>query len=506
VSADLDSRFDLRGRSLRAHTARGSVVNALYAIGLNSLGLVKGFVVAVFLTASEYGIWGILFISYITLVWLKQVGVGDKFVQQDEPDQELAFQRAFTVEVAFSAGLFVVMLASAPLLGLVYGRSDVVAPALVLAFAVPATALSSPLWIYYRRMQFVRQRLLEGIDPVVSFVVTVVLAASGAGYWSLVIGMLAGAWAAALVAVIASPYRLRIRPDRATLRDYAGFSWPLLVASGSGIVIAQGAILAGEAELGAAGAGAIALAASIVAYAERVDQVVTSTLYPAICAVRDRTELLFESFVKSNRLALIWGVPFGVGLALFAPDLVEFGIGEEWEPAVVLIQVFGLNTAANQLGFNWGAFYRARGETRPMAVVAAITMLAFLCAPLPLLLADGLDGFAIGMAIMTAVTLAARTVYLVRLFPGFRMLPHALRAVAPTVPAAALVLGLRAVGDLDRSAALAVGELAAYAALAAAATLWLERGLLREVGSYLSGAPAAPDAVPAPGPAAAASR
>ena len=41
--------------------------------------------------------------------------------------------------------------------------------------------------------------------------------------------------------------------------------------------------------------------------------------------------------MKSNRLALMWGVPFGLGLALFAEDLVAFGIGEEWGPALVLL-------------------------------------------------------------------------------------------------------------------------------------------------------------------------
>ena len=41
-------------------------------------------------------------------------------------------------------------------------------------------------------------------------------------------------------------------------------------------------------------------------------------MYPAICAVQDRLELLRESFVKSNRLALMWAMPFGVGIALFA--------------------------------------------------------------------------------------------------------------------------------------------------------------------------------------------
>ena len=34
--------------------------------------------------------------------------MSDKFVQQDEGDQERAFQRAFTLEAILNAGLFVV--------------------------------------------------------------------------------------------------------------------------------------------------------------------------------------------------------------------------------------------------------------------------------------------------------------------------------------------------------------------------------------------------------------
>lgn len=90
--------------------------------------------------------------------------------------------------------------------------------------------------------------------------------------------------------------------------------------------------------LGLAGVGVIVLAATISDYTNRVDSIVTETLYPAICAVRDRSELLAESFVKSNRLALMWGMPFGIGLAMFAPDLVEFVLGSRWRPGVTLIR------------------------------------------------------------------------------------------------------------------------------------------------------------------------
>ena len=66
--------------------------------------------VAAFLSRSEYGIWGILVVVLVSLLWLKQVGIGDKYVQQREGDQALAFQKAFTLELAFNA-LFMVVLA-----------------------------------------------------------------------------------------------------------------------------------------------------------------------------------------------------------------------------------------------------------------------------------------------------------------------------------------------------------------------------------------------------------
>src|SRR4051812_39358407 len=194
------------GGSLRSHTARGTLVNAAYFVGLYSLGLLKGFVVAAFLTQSDYGIWGILVIGLGTFMWLKQVGIGDKYVQQDEDDQEVAFQRAFTLELAFTALAMVGVALLLTVLAVATGEHAILAPGAVLIAMLPALALQMPIWAFYRRMDFVRQRLLLAVDPVVGFVVSVALAATGAGYWAIVIGLLAGAWSGAAVAVAASPY------------------------------------------------------------------------------------------------------------------------------------------------------------------------------------------------------------------------------------------------------------------------------------------------------------
>jgi O-antigen/teichoic acid export membrane protein len=471
--------------ALRRLTARGTLVNGAFLAALSLLNLVRSFILAHELTRKDYGIWGVILISLGTLLWLKQAGVGDKYIQQDDDDQEEAFQRAFTLEAMFM-GLFMLLLAAAiPLMAIVYNRSDLIAPACVLLAVFPAMVLQAPLWIYYRRMDFVQQRLIQAVDPLVGFAVAVGMAVAGAGYWSFVGGAVAGTWGSALVAVARSPYRLRFRYDRGTLRRYATFSWPLMLAGGAGIVTAQGAVITGNAHLGIEAVGAIALAASVSQFSDRVDQIVTGTIYPAICAVADRTALLHESFVKSNRLGLMWAVPFGLGITLFAHDLVHFGIGDRWLPAVVLLQWFGVTAAANHLGFNWDAYFRARGNTRPIAVMSISAIVVFCSVVIPLMLTDGLRGLAIGLAVQAGVLVSVRGFFLRRLFAGFALGRHALRAIAPSVPAVGAVVLARAVESGARTEARAIGELALYAAVTIAATLVFERDLLREARGYL---------------------
>lgn len=474
---------------LRRRAARGTLINGVFLISLTALSLIRGFVLARFLTQDDYGIWAVLVTSFGTLVFLKEVGVSDKYIQQADLDQETAFQRAFTIELIMTGAVTLLIGIAIPLVAWAYGRWEIVPVGFVGLLAIPALALQAPLWIWYRRMDYFKQRLLSSADPIVGFVVAVGLAAAGAGYWALVGGLLAGAWATSLLAIVTSPYKLRLKLDGAVVREYVSFSLPILGASVAGLVVAQGSIIATSATLGVAGAGVVALASTVIQFADRVDAIVSGTLYPAICRVADRTDILFESFVKSNRLALMWAMPFGVGLALFADDLVRFGIGERWRDAIPLLQAFGLIAAVNHLGFNWTSYFRARADTRPIAVVSAITTVAFVLITLPLLIFGGLEGFAFGMAGMMLVQLVCRTFYLRRLFVGFRLLPHAVRAVTPVLPGVAAVLLVRELDGGERTGLMAGGQLALFIVVVFVSTVIAERVLLREALGYLRRAP-----------------
>jgi O-antigen/teichoic acid export membrane protein len=219
-----EERLAFPRSELRRRTARGAVINGGFLAGAEGLVLLQGLIVTVLLGPQAIGLYGIVTTTAITIVALKRVGIDEAYVQQDEQGQEEEFQRAFTLELVFSVALALVIAASAPAIAAIYGDDRLLALTLAVAYLPVAFALQAPTWIFFRRMDFVRQRLLQAVIPVVTFAVTVPLAAwTDLGVWSLVVGPFVGNAAGIIAANRVSPYRLRLRFDPGARRRYLRF-------------------------------------------------------------------------------------------------------------------------------------------------------------------------------------------------------------------------------------------------------------------------------------------
>src|SRR5215218_2946949 len=437
-------RSSSAGGSLRAVTARGGALNAAFLSGAEGLVLLQGLLATALLGPDAIGLYGVVTTTAMTIVALRRVGIDEAFVAQSAEDEEAEFRRAFGVELAIGLAGSLLIAALAPLLAALYDDDRLLALTLGVAYLPTAFALQAPQWIFYRRMDFLRLRVLQGLLPLVTVLVTVPMLRAGVGVWALVIGPFCGNAAAVIAAARVSPYPLRPVFERAAARRYVRFSWPVFATSLAALAVAQGQVaLFGLSSDGLAAAGWITLAATLTRYADRADQIVATTIYPAIVRVRSRVDVLEELFAKSNRLTLMWAFPFGAGLALFGGDLVAFVLGDDWEPAVVLIGGLAAATALQQLGYNWFAFYRARGESRPQAVESAVFAASFAALVVPATLAWGSWGFVAGRLASTACVLAVRRSYVLRLLPGARLGALAVRAALPVAVASAPVLALR---------------------------------------------------------------
>ena len=471
---------------LRAATARGGVVNAVFLAGAEGLVLLQGLLATALLGPTSIGLYGVVATTSVTILQLRRVGIDEAFVQQHADDEEAEFQRAFTIELAVGLLGSLAIAALAPFLAAAYDDHRLVALLLAVSYLPVAFALQAPQWAAFKAMDYVKLRTLQATVPVVTVLVATPLLLAGVGVWSLVIGPLCGNFVAVVAAWRTSPYRLRLRPDRVAARRYLRFSWPIFVTSLATLLVAQGQLAVFGIADGLAAAGWITLAATLTRYADRADQILATTIYPAIVRVRDRIDVQEELFAKSNRLTLMWAFPFGVGLALFAGDLVDFVLGDEWRGAIVLIGGLALAGGLQQLGYNWFSFYRARGESWPQAVESGVFAVSFAALAVPGALLGGAWWFVAGRLACTVCVLAVRRVYLRRLLPEARLLALALRAAAPVALATVPVLAVRlALWGEGRTVAQALGELALWLAGLALATRWLEKGLLGELREYL---------------------
>jgi O-antigen/teichoic acid export membrane protein len=479
----VSSRLHFPRSELRARTVRGAVVTAAFLVGIDGLVLAQGLIVTRLLGPSEIGLYGIVSTTVITVLALKRVGIDEAFVAQETQEIEREYQYAFTLELALAAIATLVLAVLAPVLAAAYGQPRLLGLTLGVAWLPLAFALLAPLWIFFRRMDYARQRSLQAVQPLVTFAVTVPLAAATAlGVWSIVVGQAAGYLVACALALVLSPYALGLRFDRAVARRYLAFSAWVFVALVAAMVVVQGQVIAFEADGGLAAVGFITLAATLTRYVDRADQIVTATIYPAVCAIQGQQRALEELFVKSNRATLLYAAPFGVGVLLFAPDLVAFVLGDAWDPALALLQGLAVAGLLAQVGFNWFSFYRAAGDTRPPAVEAVVAAVGFVALAVPGLALWGADGFVAGRIAAVALALVWRARYVHALLPGVRLGALLGGAAVPIAAGAAAALALRlTLWGGERTVVQAIVEASLFLGVFAALVVRSERGLLAEL-------------------------
>ena len=342
----------------------------------------------------------------------------DKYIQQDHPDQKVAFEIAFTVQACVCFAFTAVALMAVPVFVLVYDKPQILVPGLLLAAALPLIALQTPMWVFYRRMKFRRQRLLQSVNPVITFVVIVGLAVAGAGFWSLVIGF----WSAPL-----SPRQSRCgfrhtRFDSGSSVMRSGsidFSWPLFISSVSLVVSFQIPPAIAPRSLGSAAVGRLPWR-RFTQYTTRADDVVTNALYPAICAVKDRRDLLFSPF----RSRTAWRCSGACHLGSLSRCLRAGQFTSSWVLGgfpVPVVQVLGICGALDQIGLNLGRIRPRAWRNADIATRCHRLRRRMLVVVLPILSVDGLQGFALGIAAGRTGTVLVRVHYLSRLFPGCRI-------------------------------------------------------------------------------------
>lgn len=214
--------------SLGRSAARGGAVmltGQIVRIAVQALSVV---VLSRLLSPRDFGLVGMVMAVVAAAEIFRDMGLSTAAIQAKELSRAQR-DNLFWLNTAIGVLLAGIAFAAAPLIARVFDEQELVPMTRALA---PMFVLSGMSTQYradlIRRMQFGRLTLADVSAPVVGLGVAVVLATGGAGYWALVLQLLAQ-YATILVVVVVAAGWLPGRPRRGVpMASFLRFGWTLL--------------------------------------------------------------------------------------------------------------------------------------------------------------------------------------------------------------------------------------------------------------------------------------
>ena len=347
---------------LASLTVRGTLWSSVSFISGKLLVFLSTILLARLLTSDDFGVMSYALVLMSFLDILSGFGIGQAVVYHD--DEPHILDTAFWLGLAFSLVLLAITWLLAPLAGQFFNDSRAVLATRALAFTFPIDAAGSiHSALLQKRLSFGKKFIPEFSKAFCKGLVSILMALMGFGFWSLVVGQVAGALAADLAFWWVLPWRPSLRFFKAAARKLLSYGGNLVAVDIFSIIYTNVDYLLIGRFLGTSLLGVYTLAFRIPDLViNQVCNVISQVVFPLFVNLRGEVEALRDGFLASVRYIALVTTPLGLGLALVAKPLVITFFTDKWIDCVPVMRALSLYTLLLSWGYSAGIVYKAQGR------------------------------------------------------------------------------------------------------------------------------------------------
>jgi O-antigen/teichoic acid export membrane protein len=302
--------------------------------------LTSGIILARVLAPEDYGVFAVAQVVLVLVVNLNDLGLEQALVRWPG-GVDRAAPTARTLTLASSVAQFAVMFVLAPVLASALSAPEATGIIQLLAFSVVINGLFAiPSAMLTRRFRQDLRTTADFIGFVVTTGLTLVLALSGVGVWSLAWGRLVGNTVnGTLHAIFARP-GYRFGWNRVLARQLLSQGLPLAGTTILAVAVLNTDTLVVGRVLGPAERGFYTMAFNLSSWPVSVFAVaVWRVSVPAFSRLQDDPERLRNAFLRAFGLLMAVTLPVCVMLSALALPLIRFVYGEKWSAAALALTV-----------------------------------------------------------------------------------------------------------------------------------------------------------------------
>lgn len=447
MSGSVVSGSPSSAREIASKAIRGSA----WSIGASAITIASGFVRSVLLARllapEDFGAVALALVFANMGNVMTAFGFNAALVQHKGEITEAASTH-FMMKIAMAAGVLLLGVAVAPILHRLYPDQPQLVPILlvILALRIIGAANSTPEVLLQRRMEFRRLMALSVASSLAMTMVAPLLAWTGCGLWSLVIGeqgigiiiSALGLWTVHRV------WEAQTRFDRGIAKHFFRFGLFMMMNHQLSYWLDKFDEFWTGTTLGDAALGFYSRAYEFAGYPRRVvAKPLQDVFFATYARLQDDRLQLSKAYYRVNSLVVRIGFLFSLAFVLVAPEFVGLFLGRNWLPMVLPLQLMIVYTLFDPLVVTAGRLATAVGHPEILTKINVIQLLIFIPLVIGLAHHRGIEGVAIAADVMLFIGVAL-IMRQMRRFVDFSL--HRMFGI----PALALLLGAAAALSLGR--------------------------------------------------------
>lgn len=316
------------------------------------------------LSPNDFGIMalGTLYLGFVSL--FNEMGIGTAVVAFRDLDRA-RLRQLHTLSVAMGfAGLAVGCIAAIPL-GIAFRVESLPPVVAVLGLSFVLNGFKTvPNALIQREFGFRALSVFEGASALTMAATEVALAFAGFGYWSLVVGELAGIGVGAGLAFARRPLGFAV-PRFSELRHVLRFAWHLLAGRVLWYVYSNADFAVVGRVLGQQALGVYRMAWDFSNIPLRkITELIGRVLPPVFSAVQDKPAELRRYLLHITNGMSMLTFPACVGLTLVADDFVKVALGSQWLEATLPLRLLSIYISLRTINTMLPQILTVIGETR----------------------------------------------------------------------------------------------------------------------------------------------
>lgn len=342
---------------------KGATGLSVVRLIVNSLSFVSTILLARFLSPDDFGLVALATTIVFVLTSITDLSIANALIHQKDIDEDYVHS-AWTIEFIRCQFLASILLAGSYPVAVLFSESRLTEIMVALSLSTALSGFNNPkMALFMRDLDFRQSMTLSVISKVVGFAVSVTIAVVFRSYWAIVFGYVSAQLSGIAVSYWIAPYQPRFRLSR--VRELWNFSVWLSLGQFVNTInwrfdqLLIGGLL-GKSELGYYTVG------DTLAYmpTREVTAPLSPVLFPAFSSFRDDRSRLRDAYIKAQTVTTALALPAGVGTALISDPLVRLTMGENWLPAIIIIQALASVFALQTLSATVQPLAMGLGETR----------------------------------------------------------------------------------------------------------------------------------------------